>query len=657
MRLVILTFFYLLFVQSSIAQIDSLSIQEINITATRIPMESYKTGRSVSILKQDDIQNMAVTSVDELLRNVVGININSRSGFGVQADIGIRGSTYSQVLVLIDNVRFNDPLTAHFNNNIPVALADIDQIEIIKGPAGASYGSDAVGGLIHIKTKSYTGKKGELPVGLNANLGIGEYGYNAADIGLSYQTDRLMLTASTKINKADGETFDNPNFEAGIADDSTYNNHFDLQTYSASLSYDVTDQLNVYVRGGYDARDFSAKYFYTNSAFDESTEITDNHWGLSALRYQGERSHIEANFGYKVSDDFFLFNPRFPANDHEMKQTVLNFNHSYLLNKTSNFAYGIQYLNKDITSTDRGDHNNSSFGVYGIYSSELADKLYLNTSLRLENDNNFGTELLPQLSLSYKQDNLIVRSSIGRAIRAADYTERFVSYLLEDLTPGRNIGNPDLKAEKSNTFDIGIDIFSDFKTNFSGTIFYRKSENLIDFSQRNSNTINNIETLQPNENYFYADNIAETRIVGLELATKKHFQLGNNSNLTANLGYTYIKSSAVEGVLSRYISNHPKSNINLILDLKMGPVLISSTSNFITRNEEINETIGAQIPPSYFVSNLKASYIMSNNFRFYIQGINITNTQYEELLGARMPGRWLSVGAMFNLDPSDCSCN
>ena len=130
------------------AQEDSIQIEEVSITATRIPMESYKTGRSVEIITAEHIAKQPATSVDELLRNIVGLNINSRNGFGVQADIGIRGSTFSQVLVLVDNVRFNDPLTAHFNNNIPVALADIDHIEVIKGPAGASYGSDAVGGLI-----------------------------------------------------------------------------------------------------------------------------------------------------------------------------------------------------------------------------------------------------------------------------------------------------------------------------------------------------------------------------------------------------------------------------------------------------------------------------------------------------------------------------
>ena len=95
--------------------------------------------------------------MDELLQYVGGVNINNRGGFGVQSDIGMRGSTFSQVLVLVDNQRINDPLTAHFNNYVPIPLSEVHHIEIVRGSASASFGADAVGGIIHIKTKTYEG--------------------------------------------------------------------------------------------------------------------------------------------------------------------------------------------------------------------------------------------------------------------------------------------------------------------------------------------------------------------------------------------------------------------------------------------------------------------------------------------------------------------
>ena len=96
---------------------------------------------------------MPINSVDELLRQIPGLEIQSRGGFGVQSDLGIRGSTYNQVLVMIDGVRFNDPMTGHFNGYIPLGLSEIERIEVIKGPSSSIYGADAVGGVINIITK------------------------------------------------------------------------------------------------------------------------------------------------------------------------------------------------------------------------------------------------------------------------------------------------------------------------------------------------------------------------------------------------------------------------------------------------------------------------------------------------------------------------
>ena len=120
------------------------------------------------------------------------MNINSRGGFGVQADIGMRGSTFSQVLILLDNVRMNDPLTAHFNSNIPIAKSEIGIIEVIKGPSSASYGSDAVGGVIHIKSKSYLQKSNEKQIDFNGEVGIGQNQFENADVGFTISDNKWI---------------------------------------------------------------------------------------------------------------------------------------------------------------------------------------------------------------------------------------------------------------------------------------------------------------------------------------------------------------------------------------------------------------------------------------------------------------------------------
>src|SRR5690625_6538817 len=79
----------------------------------------------------------------------------------------------------------------------------------------------------------------------------------------------------------------------------------------------------------------------------------------------------------------------------------------------------------------------------------------LTGTARLELNRTNRLSLLPQVSASWKRGKVTYRSSIGRAIRFGDFTERYVSFNLPDLTPLRNIGNPDLKPETSVTMDLG----------------------------------------------------------------------------------------------------------------------------------------------------------------------------------------------------------
>ena len=89
----------------------SFSLDTLLVQTTRIPLKASETGRSISILTKEQIQQLPATTFYELLQTICGVEVQSRGGFGVQGDIVMRGSTFSQVLVLIDGMKINDPLT------------------------------------------------------------------------------------------------------------------------------------------------------------------------------------------------------------------------------------------------------------------------------------------------------------------------------------------------------------------------------------------------------------------------------------------------------------------------------------------------------------------------------------------------------------------
>ncbi len=147
-----------------------LSINEpLTITASRLPLSISNIGKIVTIITNEDIEKYNANSIQELLNIISTIDIQERGKNGIQADISMRGSTFQQVLILIDGVRFNDLQTAHHNFDIPIPLNAIDYIEILHGSGSSIHGADAVGGIVNIVTK-----KSKLNI-IKGNFAYGQY--------------------------------------------------------------------------------------------------------------------------------------------------------------------------------------------------------------------------------------------------------------------------------------------------------------------------------------------------------------------------------------------------------------------------------------------------------------------------------------------------
>jgi len=650
----------------------SVDLDSISVTASRITTSVSESGKSVSVLTQRDIEEMPITSVDELLRTLPGVNINARQGFGVQADVGVRGSTFSQVLFMLDNVPLNDPLTAHFNANIPVALSEIGQIELIRGPASASFGADAVGGVVHIKTRSYLER--ELEAGdqlisrASADVGLGQHNLRTGDVSIELQRNRWRFSSALLTVQSDGEELSNPGFEEGISDQETYNNFFEMTNFTSSFTYQFSDNLTFYTRAGIEDRDFNARYFYTRNIFDEAVEEISSRWGLASLTFDRDAYRSELSTSYRQVDDTYLFMPGTPANEHTTDQIYLNWSHQYeflgaksddesqqRLNpdryESIQLMVGGQYLGQQIESTDRGDHQTDMGGIYAVGTISWVNGWNITASSRLQFDEVAGTDFLPQLSASWNRGSVTLRGSAGQAIRVGDFTEKYVSSQIPNLEPERNIGNPNLLPERSFTIDGGIDWRPVNNLRLSQTVFYRSSENLIDYTLTNSNEIDNADNLQEDELYFYANNISDSEVVGVEFLSDWNHRFQRGINLGLQGGYTYIRTTNDEDDLSKYIANHPKHQVNGSVKLSGRWGSIHSDSKFYTRNEEAAELVGGDVPSSYFISNIKLQSApgLMGGASVYMRVMNLTDTQYQEILGAPMPGRWVMGGLQWRL--------
>jgi iron complex outermembrane receptor protein len=617
----------------------------VMISDTKIASPKTESGKSITIITAEELATAPVSSVDEALRYYAGLNVNSRGGFGVQSDVGIRGSTFSQVLWLLDGMRLNDPLTGHFNSYLPITMEEIHHVEVVKGPGALSFGPDAVGGVIHIFSKAYM-RDFDSSGPLSLQAAGGSHAYLMGEAAVQGGSKRSHFTISGRHQSSDGQQFSNPNDVTDAP--TTYNTDFDISTVSASFQQQFSDSLRLFVRGGFDHRDFGAKFFYTASPFDESREETTSLWGHVSLQKQGVRQSRAFNVSYRRTDDIFTFNPIFTSNEHTTQLAQASYDYGVKFGERVSFASGIQTFVRDIESTDRGDHSNFNLAGYTMVKGAKDAWLYTG-GLRFEYFSaTGGYQAVPQVTLAYVSDRWKLRTLIGRAYRVPDFTENFVSFNIPQLTAGRNLGNPDLDPEASWTFDLGLDYYISDNLKWETSVFYRTSTSLIDFVLTPAGSISRTDNLILGESYLFATNISAAQTGGLESSLSGGWQLGPKTSFRTHLNLTVLSTTIADDVESKYISNHPTMISNAMLQLQHGKWSLTSTSAYIERDGETIDLIEGQILDSYFLQHLRLGYTL-DKFNVYVEGRNIFDTQYQEVLGAPMPGRWLMGGLRYRL--------
>ena len=157
--------------------------EEVVVTATRTQTKIEETLADITVITREQIQEMAPgRTVVEVLQRLAGIQINSQGGRGQSQSVFIRGSESRHTLLMIDGARHGSATqgTPSFAN-IPLEL--IDRIEVVKGPASALYGSEAVGGVIQIFTTK--GRGVEQPLVVSSSATVGKNGHKSADLRLS----------------------------------------------------------------------------------------------------------------------------------------------------------------------------------------------------------------------------------------------------------------------------------------------------------------------------------------------------------------------------------------------------------------------------------------------------------------------------------------
>ncbi len=139
------------------------------------PVTLSETTRAGMVI--DTQQNpLAVPQLTDLLRTDASVDLEQRGSGGVQTDVSIRGASFEQTLVLLNGLRINDAETSHFNLDVPVPLEALSGLDVLHGAGSTLYGSDAIGGVLNVRTMEPTQSS------LRLRAGVGSYGINTQSV-------------------------------------------------------------------------------------------------------------------------------------------------------------------------------------------------------------------------------------------------------------------------------------------------------------------------------------------------------------------------------------------------------------------------------------------------------------------------------------------
>ncbi|RZK21196.1 MAG: TonB-dependent receptor, partial [Hymenobacter sp.] len=390
---------------------------------------------------------------------------------------------------------------------------------------------------------------------------------------------------------------------------------------------------------------------YTTNAGDQARETTSRDWYQGQLRYDwSARARTELQIVGTASTDLYVYTPTSVPSDHLMHYLNVQGQHQLQLSGKVRATLGGQADRRAVRSNDRGDHAVWHTGAFGVVALAPTPGLNLTAALRLDHDQNYGTELVPQLNASQQLGNkLTVRGAVGRAIRAANFTEQYNSAIRPGIVPtGFNVGNPGLAAERTFNYEAGLDYQPSRALTVRSTYFNRYGKNLIDYvNQAGSRVIEatGFSNLNPAATYRLAQNLFAVTTQGIETEVTTHAQLAPGLRLDGSVGYTWVHLATEGDIVSQYLSNVARHLVagSASVTHRRGAFTISGL--YKVRDAQAAAAISRELTPSYAVFNARLDVaLLPERLWLTGQAQNLFNAKYADLLGAQMPTRWLMAG-------------
>ena len=609
-------------------------LEDVIVTANKIEQKQNGTSKVITVITAAQIQQNAGRTIAQVLNEQAGLSLpGSLSNLGTVPSVYMRGAASGRTLILLDGAPVGDPsmISNEFDLNL-VPLNQVERIEILKGAQSTLYGSDAIGGVINIITKS----KGAPFV--TGALSYGSYGTKQGNLQFNSNINKLNYTIGFENQNADGfSSAKDITNKANFDKDGYQNNSFFVKAkYQIDTLWNI--QLSSRKTAYTSAIDYGGFMDEKDNEFKNATTMS----GL-VLKYKKSKTSFQLQYQYTTQDRTYL-------NDSADKKYTIYENNQYA--GTTHFvdAFLSTPLHKNmqwIIGTDfrYGSYNQtyesiSQYGPYNdvfkdtfqfqnaLYTSVLmndnAKKWLLELGARYNNHNRFGNNQTFTINPSYAlSDQVRLIASVSTGFKAPSLYQ--LSY------------NDQLKAETSFNTELGIS--------------FRKGQVFARAVYYNRNIKNGIDYNYIDYNFF---NFIQQKVNGLEIEiqhpiTEQH-QISLNYTLMNGQETNQNRITTTDTITYNYLLKRPRHSLNAqwnyIINSKWNASL---TGRFISERKDVGGYAKPDVTLGYYtLLNASIQYKWSKRITVFANGQNLLNDNFNEINGYNAIGRMFQFGIRLN---------
>ncbi|MDP2256802.1 MAG: TonB-dependent receptor [Polaromonas sp.] len=572
---------------------DTPQLKETVVTATRTPTPMNAVLADVVVIDREAIEQSGGRTLSELLVREAGVQLSSNGGLGKAANLYIRGTESRHVLLLVDGVRYGSATLGTPNwDNIP--LEQIERIEVLKGPASALYGSDAVGGVVQVFTRQ--GKPGLHPY---ASVTLGAESHYQVTAGVSGGTEAMTYSLGASV--LDEKGFSATNSRVPFGSHNPDRDGFEQRSLNASMAWKLAPgwRLNAHALG---ARGDS-QFDNGPSVFDVTGETTTQVLGAGLERQwqPGVRTSLKVSRSEDLTTNFrsTLSTTRF---DTTRNQTSLQHELDSVL---GTWLLGVESVKESVESTTVYDVSERT--VKSVFAGLQGQRDAHSWQVNIRNDENsqFGSASTGFVGYGYQlAPAWRVHGGYGTTFKAPTFNQLYY--------PG--YGKATTQPEKGKNSEVGV--------TYSAGVHQAK---LTRFENRIRGYINSQTTVS---------NIPKVQIDGWSLGYKggaglwawqTNIELLDARNVSNGVNYGRKLARRADTQLNASVHRN-------VSDWTLGAHLLAASDRF-------EDNANTQRLGGYGVVDLSAERALSPDWRLQLRLNNVGDKAYETALGYNQSGR------------------